>query len=67
MDEKEALKVLSSSLRDEVLAAVNTDLIEKSKIFLNTRFDREILCQLPFLLEEQIFGPEECIFLEGED
>lgn len=67
VDEKRALQVLSSSLRDEVLAAVNTSLIEKSKIFKHTKFEREVLDRLPFLLEEQIYGPEECIFLEGVD
>ncbi|CAD8072680.1 unnamed protein product [Paramecium sonneborni] len=67
VNEKEALDVLSYSLRVEVLAAVNTDLINNSKVFKQNRFERELLLQLPFELEEQIFGPEECIFLEGDD
>ncbi|CAD8141621.1 unnamed protein product [Paramecium octaurelia] len=67
VNEKEALEVLSQSLRVEVLAAVNTDLINNSKVFQQNKFEKELLLQLPFELEEQIFGPEECIFLEGED
>ncbi|CAD8050290.1 unnamed protein product [Paramecium primaurelia] len=67
VNEKEALEVLSQSLRVEVLAAVNTDLINNSKVFKQNKFEKELLLQLPFELEEQIFGPEECIFLEGDD
>ncbi|CAD8174104.1 unnamed protein product [Paramecium pentaurelia] len=67
VNEKEALDVLSYSLRVEVLAAVNTDLINNSKVFKQNKFEKELLLQLPFELEEQIFGPEECIFLEGDD
>lgn len=66
VDEKQALLVLSSSLRDEVLAEVNIKLIKQAQIF-RAKFSEDIVIQLPFLLEEQIFGPEECIFLEGED
>jgi hyperpolarization activated cyclic nucleotide-gated potassium channel 2 len=66
VDEKQALLVLSSSLRDEVLAEVNIRLIKEAQIF-RSKYSEDVLVQLPFLLEEQIYGPEECIFLEGED
>ncbi|CAD8187784.1 unnamed protein product [Paramecium octaurelia] len=67
VNEKDALSVLSSTLKDEVLQNVNTSLIKQSALFNSGKFEREILSQLPYLLEEQIYGPEECIFLEGID
>jgi hyperpolarization activated cyclic nucleotide-gated potassium channel 2 len=35
-----------------VLAAVNTDLINNSKVFKLNKFEKELLLQLPFELEE---------------
>ncbi|CAD8187027.1 unnamed protein product [Paramecium octaurelia] len=67
VNEKDALSVLSSTLKDEVLQNVNTSLIKQSAFFNSGKFEKEILSQLPYLLEEQIYGPEECIFLEGID
>ncbi|CAD8106611.1 unnamed protein product [Paramecium sonneborni] len=67
VNEKDALSVLSSTLKDEVLQNVNTTLIKQSVLFNSGKFEKEILSQLPYLLEEQIYGPEECIFLEGID
>ncbi|CAD8096473.1 unnamed protein product [Paramecium primaurelia] len=67
VNEKDALSVLSSTLKDEVLQNVNTSLIKQSVLFNSGKFEKEILSQLPYLLEEQIYGPEECIFLEGID
>ncbi|CAD8198985.1 unnamed protein product [Paramecium pentaurelia] len=67
VNEKDALSVLSSTLKDEVLQNVNTSLIKQSALFNSGKFEKEILSQLPYLLEEQIYGPEECIFMEGID
>ena len=60
VEERESLNILSTQLKDEVIAASNLKIVNAIELIV-TRYSRMLIDQMPFALDEQIFGPDEII------
>lgn len=61
LDQTRLLQNLSDPLQKEVIQFINGKVLFKTDIF-NLHFTKKLMIKLPFLLTENIYGPNETIY-----
>lgn len=63
LDENSFFKCLSKNLKGEIVQFINGNIINQYQCL--SSFSTKLIHKLPFFLNEQIYGPEEMIIIEG--